>query len=65
MSTLLESLPKEIARLEEKYGSGSRSAKLLRQQLDGILHNQGKTAEEVYRMQAVKLPLKGSNKGEE
>ena len=31
MSTLLESLPKEIARLEAKYGSDSRSAKLLRQ----------------------------------
>ena len=58
MSTLLESLPKEIARLEAKYGSDSRSAKLLRQQLDAIQHNQGKTAEEVYRMQAVKLPLK-------
>ena len=33
----------------------------MRQQLDAIQHNQGKTGEEVYRMQAVKLPLKESS----
>lgn len=58
MSTVKDSLPKEIARLEEKYGSDNPYVKQLKQQLDGIQHNQGKTGEEVYRMQAVKLPLK-------
>ena len=58
MSTLVEELPKKIARLEAKFGSDNQFVKQLKQQLDGIQHNQGKTGEEVYRMQAVKLPLK-------
>lgn len=60
MSTLIELLKAEIARLEAKHGSEHPFVKDLKEQLRASEATSGKTAQEVFRMQAVdfypKLP---------
>ena len=52
MSTLLEDLKRQIKRLEAKHGSDDQFVKDLKEQLRASEANAGKTADEVYRMQA-------------
>lgn len=60
MSTLIEDLKAEIARLEAKHGSDNKFVKDLKEQLRASEATSGKTAQEVFRMQAAdfspKLP---------
>ena len=53
MSTLIESLKAEIARLEAKHGSDDPFVKDLKEQLRASEETDGKTTEEVFKMQAV------------
>lgn len=53
MSTLIESLRAQIARLEPKHGSDNPFVKDLKEQLRASEANAGKSTEEVFRMQAV------------
>jgi hypothetical protein len=62
MTSLVEKLPREIARLEAKYGSDNQFVKDLKRQYEGMLASRGKTAEEVYTMQAVKFPVQEEKK---
>ena len=55
MSTLIESLKAEIARLEAKHGSDHPFVKDLKEQLRASQETSGKTAHEVYRMQAAQF----------
>lgn len=52
MSTLIESLKRQIARMEAEHGSDSPSVKGLKEQLRASQEMSGKTAHKVYRMQA-------------
>lgn len=52
MSTLIESLKAEIARLQAKHGSDNQFVKDLKEQLRASEATSGKTAHEVYRIQA-------------
>ena len=63
MSTLIEELPGDIARLEAKYGPDNQFVKDLKEQLRASKATQGKTAQEVYRMQAAPLPSRTSSEG--
>ena len=60
MSTLIEDLKEAITRLEAKHGSDNKFVKDLKEQLRASEATSGKTAQEVFRMQAVdfspKLP---------
>lgn len=60
MSTLIEELPGEISRLEAKYGADNQFVKDLKEQLRASKATLGKTAQEVYRMQAVPMPKQNS-----
>lgn len=53
MSTLIESLKRQIKRLEAKHGSDSPFVKDLNEQLRASEETSGKTAHEVFRMQTV------------
>lgn len=53
MSTLIEQLPAEIARVEAKFGSDNPFVKQLKEQLRGMKENGNKSAKDVYRLQAV------------
>ena len=53
MSTLIESLKAQIARLEAKHGSDSPFVEDLKEQLRASEATEGETAEEVFKMQAV------------
>lgn len=55
MRTLIEELPDEIAELEAEFGSDNPYVKDLKRQLAAMKENVGKTAEDVYRMQAVPI----------
>lgn len=52
MSTLIEDLKAEITRLEAKHGSDDPYVKRLKEQLRASDATSGKTAQEVFRMQA-------------
>lgn len=60
MTTLIEDLKAEIVRLEAMHGSDNKFVKDLKEQLRASQATSGKTAQEVFRMQAVdfspKLP---------
>lgn len=53
MSTLIEQLKKDVARLEPRLGSEHPFVKDLKEQLRASEANAGKSTEEVFRMQAV------------
>ena len=55
MGTLIEDLPKQIARLEAKHGPNDPYVKDLKEQLRASIATQGKSAQEVFRMQSVSL----------
>jgi hypothetical protein len=55
MTTLIESLKAEISRLETKHGSDNQFVKDLKEQLRASQETSGKTAQEVYQMQAVQF----------
>lgn len=57
-SSLIQSLPKRIARLEAKHGSDDPYVKDLKEQLRAMQENDGKTTQDVYRMQAVNFSKK-------
>jgi hypothetical protein len=52
MSTLIERLQSEIERLEMKHGSEDQYVKQLKEQLRASIANEGKSTQDVYRMQA-------------
>ena len=52
MSTLIERLQSEIKRLEMKHGSEDQYVKQLKEQLRASIANEGKSTQDVYRMQA-------------
>ena len=56
MATLIEELPGRIAKLEEKFGSEDLFVKDLKEQLRASIANKGKTAHQMYQMQAVMFP---------
>ncbi|MBM9536190.1 hypothetical protein [Desulfobulbus alkaliphilus] len=56
MASLIDEMPEKIARLEASHGSDNPFVKDLKRQYAAMKANQGKTAEEVYRMQAVQFP---------
>jgi hypothetical protein len=56
MSTLIEQLPAEIARLEAKFGPDNPYVKQLKEQLRASIVTQGKSSYDVYLMQATKFP---------
>lgn len=51
--SLIDRLPAEIARLEAKHGSDNKFVMDLKEQLRAMKANEGKTTQDVYRMQAV------------
>jgi len=55
MSTLIEDLKRRIPKLEAEHGSDHPYVKDLKEQLRASEANAGKTADEVYRMQAVQF----------
>lgn len=55
MTTLIEELPGRIADLEAKFGSDNKFVKDLKEQLRASLETSGKSAQEVYQMQAVQF----------
>lgn len=55
MATLIEELPGRIARLEALHGPNDLFVKDLKEQLRASIATQGKSAHEVFRMQAVPL----------
>ena len=55
MTTLIESLKAQITRLEAKHGSDNQFVKDLKEQLRASQETSGKTAQEVYQMQAVQF----------
>ena len=55
MTSLIESLKTEISRLEAEYGLDNPYVKDLRQPLRASEETSGKTAQEVYQMQAVQF----------
>ena len=55
MTTLIESLKAQIARLEPKHGSDDPFVKDLKEQLRASEETLGKTAQEVYQMRAVQF----------
>ena len=52
MVSLIEFLPKEIKEAERQLGSDDPYVKSLKEQLRAMQENSGKSAEQVYRMQA-------------
>jgi hypothetical protein len=62
MKPLIERLPERIARLEAKYGSEAKYVKSLKEQLRAMKANQGKTAEQVFKMQALQFPEESDKK---
>ena len=56
MATLIEELPKQIERLEAKFGPDNPYVKQLKEQLRASIATQGKSSQDVYLMQATKLP---------
>jgi len=52
-SSLAQSLQVQIKRLEAKHGSDDPYVKRLKEQLRAIKETDGKTTQDVYRMQAV------------
>lgn len=58
MDTLIERLPGRIAALEASHGSDNPFVKDLKEQLRASIANQGKSAQQVYQMQAVRFPKK-------
>ena len=52
MSTLIEQLQHQIKRLEMKHGSEDQYVKQLKEQLRASIANEGKSTQDVYRMQA-------------
>ena len=57
MTTLIESLKAQIVRLEPKHGSDDPFVKDLKEQLRASEDTLGKTAQDVYQMQAVQFEL--------
>jgi hypothetical protein len=55
VTTLIESLKAQITRLEAKHGSDNRFVKDLKEQLRASEETSGKTAQEMYQMQAVQF----------
>ena len=55
MATLIEELPGQIARLEALHGPNDLFVRDLKEQLRASIATQGKSAQEVFRMQAVPL----------
>lgn len=55
MRSLIEDLPARIARLEAKHGPNDPFVKDLKEQLRASLATQGKSTQDVYRMQAIPL----------
>jgi sRNA-binding protein len=64
MATLIESLKAEIARMEAKHGSDDPFVKDLKEQLRASEETSGKTAHEVYRMQAFNFAVQEDEKPE-
>lgn len=60
MPTLIEQLPAEIARLEAKFGSDNPYVQQLKEQLRASIATQGKSTQDVYRMQAFTFPNGGT-----
>ena len=58
MSTLIEQLPEQIAKLEASHGSDNPFVKQLKEQLRAMKETGDKTVEEVYFLQAVHFPSK-------
>ena len=56
MATLIEKLPARIAKLEASHGSDNPFVKDLKEQLRAAIANKGKSAFQVFQMQAVKFP---------
>ena len=56
MLSLIEQLPAEIARLETKFGSENPYVQQLKEQLRASIATQGKSTQDVYKMQAVPNP---------
>jgi len=58
MSTLIEDLKAEIVRLEARHGLDNKFVKDLKEQLRASEATSGKTAQDVFRMQAVNFSPK-------
>lgn len=52
-TSLMASLPARIQKLEAKYGSDNPYVKDLKEQLRAMKENDGKTTQDVYRLQAM------------
>lgn len=63
MSTLIESLERDIPRLEAEFGSDNQFVKDSKEQLRAMKENAGKTTQDVYRMQAVNFSRPNSVAG--
>jgi|LakMenEpi03Aug12_release.lakeMendotaPanAssembly.Ray.scaffolds.fasta_scaffold2886668_2 hypothetical protein len=61
MASLIEQLPAEIARLETKFGSGNPYVQQLKEQLRASIATQGKSTQDVFRMQAFEFPTNSSS----
>lgn len=61
VKSLIDSLPDRIRKLEQKVGSDNQYVKDLKRQLASMKANQGKSSQDVYRMQAKQLPQQSSS----
>jgi hypothetical protein len=60
MTTLIEQLPGEIARLEAKYGPDNRFVKDLKEQLRASKETVGMSSEQVFKLQSFQFPSKAT-----
>ena len=63
MPSLIERLPAEIAALEDELGSDNPYVQQLKEQLRASIATQGKSTQDVYRMQAFTFPTGHSAEG--
>jgi hypothetical protein len=56
MTTLAQELPREIKRLEKKFGSDNPFVNMLKRQLEDINSQKGEITEQTWQTQALKKP---------
>jgi hypothetical protein len=61
MASLIEQLPSRIAELEAKFGSDNPYVVQLKEQLRASIATQGKSTQDVFRMQAFEFPTNSSS----
>ena len=62
MASLIEQLPQRIAELEQEFGSDNPYVVQLKEQLRASIATQGKSTQDVFRMQALRFTKQSSTR---